>query len=59
MNTYQAQQSQEAITFSLLPFHSSALGKIKDNRQGISVSHPQTVLMRAIANKQSTWSTIL
>ncbi|MBU7586790.1 MAG: hypothetical protein KAF91_28685 [Nostoc sp. TH1S01] len=32
MNICQAKGSKKAITFNLLPFHSSALGEIKDNR---------------------------
>jgi hypothetical protein len=58
MNNCQAKRTQEAITFSLLPFHSSALGEIKDNRQGLLVSHPQ-IVASAIANRVSRLSTIL
>ncbi|TWH40866.1 hypothetical protein [Dulcicalothrix desertica] len=41
MNTCQVERFEEPIKFTLLPFHTSALGQIKDNRFGVSVLHPQ------------------
>lgn len=52
MNTCQVERSKTPITFTLLPFHSSTLGEIKNNRFGISAWYPQTVVIRAITPQQ-------
>jgi DNA-binding NarL/FixJ family response regulator len=52
MTTCQAERVQQAVRFTLLPFHSKALGRIKDNRFGMSVLHPPTVMIRAVADQQ-------
>ncbi|MBH8554630.1 hypothetical protein I8751_20165 [Nostocaceae cyanobacterium CENA357] len=54
MNTYQVERDEETITFTLLPFHSSALGQIKDHRFGISALHRPTVKVRVIAFQQQS-----
>ncbi|BAT53449.1 Two Component Transcriptional Regulator, LuxR family [Nostoc sp. NIES-3756] len=51
MTTCQVERIEEAITFTLLPFHSSALGRIKDKRS-VSALHPQNVMIRAVPSQK-------
>jgi DNA-binding NarL/FixJ family response regulator len=48
MNTSQLERIEKTLTSTLCPLNSYALGKIKNNRSGISVFDPQTVMIRAI-----------
>jgi len=52
MNHCQVERVEEAIKFTLLPFHSNALGQIQDRKFGISVLHPQSVMIRAVSVQQ-------
>jgi DNA-binding NarL/FixJ family response regulator len=52
MNTCQVERVEEGITFTLLPFHSRALGQLQDSRFGISVLYPPTVMIRAVSDQQ-------
>jgi hypothetical protein len=50
MNPNQLKQSKISISFTLLPFYSSSLSVIKDNRSSISDFYPQTANISAIAS---------
>lgn len=57
MNPCPVERVEEAIKFTLLPFHSHALGQIQDRRHGVSVLHPQSVMISAVPVQQ--WQRIL
>ncbi len=52
MNPCPVERVEEAIKFTLLPFHSHALGQIQDRRFGVSVLHTQSVMIRAVPVQQ-------